>query len=82
LPSKVLVLDLKNVIYMDVSGMDALLELHRNCQSRSVQLVICGLAHQPYEMAKRGGLFESLSTHDIYPELQEGITAAIQQCAN
>jgi SulP family sulfate permease len=82
LPSKVLVLDLKNVIYMDVSGMDALLELHRNCQSRSVQLVICGLAHQPYEMAKRGGLFESLSTHDIYPELQEGITAAMKQCAN
>ena len=27
LPSKVLVLDLKNVIYIDVSGMDALLEL-------------------------------------------------------
>jgi len=82
LPSKVLVLDLKNVIYMDVSGMDALLELYRNCQSRSVQLVICGLAHQPYEMAKRGGLFESLSTHEIYPELQQGITAAIKQCAS
>jgi SulP family sulfate permease len=79
LPSKVLVLDLKNVIYMDVSGMDALLELHKNCQSRSVQLIICGLAHQPHEMAKRGGLFQSLSANDIYPELQQGITAAIQQ---
>lgn len=79
LPSKVLVLDLKNVIYIDVSGMDALLELEEVCKNRGVRLLICGLVHQPYEMAVRGGLFERLSDDGIYPDLQHGIAAAISQ---
>lgn len=79
LPSKVLVLDLKNVIYIDVSGMDALLELEEACKNRGIKLMICGLAHQPYEMAARGGLFERLPSDCIYPDLQQGIAAAVIQ---
>ena len=77
LPSKVLVLDLKNVIYIHVSGMDALLELEEICKNRGIKLVICGLAHQPHEMAVRGGLFERLANDCIYPDLKDGIAAAI-----
>ncbi|MBU3589613.1 SulP family inorganic anion transporter [Polynucleobacter sp. 80A-SIGWE] len=76
LPSKVLVLDLKNVIYIDVSGMDALLELEEVCKNRGIKLMICGLAHQPYEMAVRGGLLERLPADCIYPDLHHGIAAA------
>ena len=76
LPSKVLVLDLKNVIYIDVSGMDALLELEEVCKNRGIKLMICGLAHQPYEMAVRGGLLERLPVDCIYPDLQHGVAAA------
>jgi SulP family sulfate permease len=79
LPSKVLVLDLKNVIYIDVSGMDALLELEDTCKSKGVKLLICGLLHQPYDMAVRGGLIERLSDDAIYPDLHQGIAAAINQ---
>ena len=77
LPSKVLVLDLKNVIYIDVSGMDALLELEEVCKARGIALFICGLAHQPYEMAVRGGLLERLSVDSIFPDLQHGIASAV-----
>ena len=77
LPSKTLILDLKNVIYMDVSGMDAILSLEEVCKARGIQLIICGLAHQPQEMALRGGLFERLPTTNIYPDLQSGIAAVI-----
>ena len=77
LPSKVLVLDLKNVIYIDVSGMDALLELEEVCKARGIALLICGLAHQPYEMAVRGGLLERLSVDYIFPDLQHGIASAV-----
>jgi len=77
LPSKLLVLDLKNVIYIDVSGMDALLELEEVCKNRGIKLLICGLAHQPYEMAVRGGLLARLPSDCIYPDLQQGIAAAI-----
>jgi SulP family sulfate permease len=79
LPSKLLVLDLKNVIYIDVSGMDALLELEEVCKNRGIKLLICGLAHQPYEMAVRGGLLERLPSDCIYPDLQQGIAAATRQ---
>ncbi|QWD84941.1 STAS domain-containing protein [Polynucleobacter asymbioticus] len=77
LPSKVLVLDLKNVIYIDVSGMDALLELEETCKNHGVKLMICGLVHQPYEMAVRGGLFERLADDYIYPDLKQGIATAV-----
>ncbi|MGV0962783.1 MAG: SulP family inorganic anion transporter [Polynucleobacter sp.] len=79
LPSKVLVLDLKNVIYIDVSGMDALLELEEVCKNRGIKLIVCGLAHQPNEMAVRGGLLERLPTDCIYPDLHHGIAAAVSQ---
>ena len=79
LPSKVLVLDLKNVIYIDVSGMDALLELEEVCKNRGIKLMVCGLAHQPYEMAVRGGLLERLPIDYIYPDLHHGIAAAVSQ---
>lgn len=79
LPSKVLVLDLKNVIYIDVSGMDALLELEEACKARGIRLLICGLLHQPHEMAVRAGLFERLSKDNIYPDLKQGIASAISQ---
>jgi SulP family sulfate permease len=79
LPSNVLLLDLKNVIYIDVSGMDAILELEETCKAKGVKLIICGLAHQPYEMAVRGGLFERSSNDFIYSDLRHGIAAAISQ---
>jgi SulP family sulfate permease len=79
LPTKILILDLKNVIYIDVSGIDALLELEEVCKNRSIKLMVCGLAHQPYEMAVRGGLLERLPANNLYPDLQHGIAAAINQ---
>ncbi len=82
LPKKVLVLDLKNVIYIDVSGMDALLELEEVCKNRGMKLMICGLAHQPYEMALRGGLMGRLPVNCICPDLHHGIAAAISSNTN
>lgn len=79
LPSKVLLLDLKNVIYIDVSGMDALLELEEVCKKSGIKLMICGLAHQPHEMAVRGGLLERIPVDCIYPDLHHGIAAAANQ---
>ena len=79
LPSHALLLDLKNVIYIDVSGMDAMLELEVACKAKGIKLIICGLAHQPYEMAIRGGLLERLPKDCIYSDLKNGITAAVNK---
>jgi sulfate permease, SulP family len=76
LPSHALVLDLKNVIYLDPTGVDALSSIARKCRNEQVRLVICGLAHQPLEMAERGGWLKTLPTADLYPNLASGIAAA------
>ena len=76
LPSHVLVLDLKNVIYLDPTGVDALSSLARKCRKERVRLLVCGLAYQPLEMAERGGLLKTLRANDLYPNLASGITAA------
>ena len=76
LPSQTLLLDLKNVIYVDTSGMDTISELAHLCQVRNIRLIICGLDHQPYEMAERSGFLEKLPQDCFYPDLISGIEAA------
>jgi SulP family sulfate permease len=76
LPSHALVLDLKNVIYLDPTGADTLSSLARKCRKERVRLLVCGLAYQPLEMAERGGLLKTLRAKDLYPNLASGITAA------
>jgi SulP family sulfate permease len=75
LPDKVLVLDLKNVMYVDSSGMDALNGLAQACQKNHTRLLVCGLTHQPLDMARRCG-FTELAIH-IYPDLQQALAAAL-----
>ncbi|QWD98124.1 STAS domain-containing protein [Polynucleobacter sp. MG-5-Ahmo-C2] len=77
LPSQTLLLDLKNVIYVDTSGMDTISELAHLCKVRNIRLIICGLDHQPYEMAERSGFLEKLPEGSLYPDLISGIEAAM-----
>ncbi len=77
LPARALVLDLKNLIYVDSSGADTLMDLAHSCQRRGVRLILCGLAHQPLDIARRSGLLELLPAQDICPDLATGLAAAI-----
>jgi sulfate permease, SulP family len=77
LPSVALILDLKNVIYIDSSGMDAILELNRLCQTSQIKLVICGLEHQPHGIAVRSGFIESLAPGCLFSNLKDGIEATL-----
>ena len=58
---QVVVVDLKNVIYMDSSGAEALLDFAELCAKKQVALVVCGLVHQPRDIAIRSGLHGMLS---------------------
>ena len=92
LPSHTLVLDLKNVIYMDSSGVDTLMDLTRTCHKNQVRLVVCGLMHQPLDIAQRAGLIKLLADQgDKFassPEiglpltLADGLAAALQPSQN
>ena len=72
----VLVIDLKNVIYVDSSGADALMNLIDTCRKKEVKLIICGLLHQPLDIARRSGLLEHLEGQ-LAPDLPAGLQHAI-----
>ncbi len=76
LPQKAVILDLKNIIYIDSSGADALMALAHVCQKRQVRLLICGLNHQPMDIAKRTGLLD-LVGKDCQPDWATGLETAM-----
>lgn len=75
-PARVLVLDLKNLLYIDSSGADTLRDLQRGCARQGVHLVLCGLSHQPLDMARRAGLLDSLPEAHVCPDLAAGLARA------
>jgi SulP family sulfate permease len=50
-----LILDFEGVLYMDSSGLDALMELSRSCQAQGTRLIVCSLSHQPRDILLRLG---------------------------
>lgn len=70
------VLDLKNVIYIDSSGADALMNLIETCHKKNVHLIVCGLSHQPLDMALRSGLMEHLRAN-LQPDLSSSLALAV-----
>lgn len=76
LPSRALVLDFKNVIYIDSSGADTLLDLIRTCRKNSVRLIVCGLNAQPLDIAKRSGLLNQIPDENLCPDLARGLARA------
>jgi SulP family sulfate permease len=77
LPSHAVVLDLKNLIYIDSSGADALLSLARACRKKNVRLIVCGLAHQPLDIAQRSGLLQAIDQQDLAQDLVHGLGLAL-----
>jgi len=73
LPSGVLVLDFKNLLYMDTSAVDALRLLLSDCKRTGVRLLVCGLAGQALEMAERSGFLASLGAENLASTFEDGL---------
>ena len=79
LPREVLVLDLKNLLYIDSSGADSLNDLAHACTKNGVRLAVCGLSHQPLDIAQSCGFVNLVGSAHIYPDLHAGLAAALAQ---
>jgi len=80
LPPRVLVLDLKNVIYVDSTGAEALESLVHACRKQGVRLIVSGLMNQPRDIAERTGLlaqFTARSADDVQPDVARAIAEAV-----
>ncbi len=77
----ILVLDLKNVIYIDSSGADALMNLIETCRKKQVHLIVTGLSHQPLDIARRSGLMQHLEGQ-LVTDLATGLARAVSLAPN
>jgi SulP family sulfate permease len=76
LPSQVLILDFKNVLYIDTTGEDSIEQLYARCTTAGVRLIMCGLQEQPLDMLSRSGLLGKLPTQDIADDLAQAVARA------
>lgn len=77
LPKHTLVLDMKNVLYIDATGIDTLGDMVEICHKKGVRLLLCGLMGQPLDIATRVGFVRRLGAQHIYPTLAQAISAGV-----
>jgi len=76
LPKNAVVLDFKNVIYIDSTGMDTLIEFMHHCHTQGLSVYICGLNHQTHDIALRSGLYNKMKKEFFCHDLTEGLQKA------
>jgi len=65
--TRAVVLEMHRLISMDTSGLDALQQLHRTLQGRSIALVLANVNEQPLSLIRRSGFEEVLGPEQIVP---------------
>jgi SulP family sulfate permease len=81
--TRMLVLEMHRLIWIDASGLDALVQLHRQLQRAGIGLWLCGLADEPLDRVRQGGLAALIGTDHVLPTLADTLQAlhALQPAA-
>jgi SulP family sulfate permease len=74
-----LVLGLYRLIWIDGSGIDALVQLYRQLQREGIQLWLADLRDEPLAMAKRAGLIALVGADHVRTTSAECVEAAAQE---
>jgi SulP family sulfate permease len=72
----VVVLEMHRLISIDTSGVDALVQLHRQLQRRGVRLIVAALNEQPRSLLTRSGFDTLLGDQGITATLDTALEAA------
>ncbi|MFM2343109.1 MAG: hypothetical protein RLZZ592_2762 [Pseudomonadota bacterium] len=73
--TRVLVLEMHRLISLDTSGVDALVQLHRQLQRHDVQLVVAALNAQPRSLLERAGFIAQLGPRGLTDSLEDALAA-------
>ena len=65
------------VIVYGIVERYGLANLVRNCHKHKVRLILCGLNHQPLDIARRSGLLQLFAPSDLPANLDNGIAVAL-----
>lgn len=62
---KVLVLRMRNTMYLDAGGIRALEQAKASCDKKGVQIVLSGIHTQPYLLCEKMGLLDKLGRENV-----------------
>lgn len=72
---KVLVLRMRNTIYLDAGGIRALEQAKAACDRKGITIVISGIHTQPYLLLEKTGMADTLGRENIH----DNITSALER---
>ncbi len=73
---KVLVIRMRSTIYLDAGGLHVIAELARDCRKRNITLLISDIHTQPFMLAAKAGLDETIGKENIFGNLDEALERA------
>jgi SulP family sulfate permease len=73
---EVLVLNLREVLNIDTSGVDWLEGLLKALSKKGASLVLCGLGKQPRSILQRSGFAADLGTHNLCDDIEAALQRA------
>lgn len=78
---KVLILRMRNTVYLDAGGIHVLEQLHESCKNRGITLLISGIRTQPYLLALKSGLVEKIGKDNFPGSFPEALEQATKICS-
>lgn len=73
-----LILRMRNVPAMDISGLDALEEIRDTCQQRGMTLILSHVNPQPFRVMKKAGFLEKIGEKNICPNIDASLKRAAE----
>ena len=72
----VLVIRMRNTIYLDAGGVQALEQCKAACDRRGVKIVISGIHMQPYILFEKTGMAEKIGRENIFDDIESAMNRA------
>ena len=73
---KVIILRMRNTIYLDAGGLRALEQLKDACDKKGVTIVLSGIHTQPYLLLQKTGMAKILGEENIYDHIDKALQRA------
>ncbi len=74
--ARVLILRMRNTIYLDAGGLQVLRELSADCKKRGISLILSDIHTQPFLLASKCGLVETIGKDAIFGNLDDALERA------
>ncbi|MCQ2583801.1 MAG: SulP family inorganic anion transporter [Treponema sp.] len=74
--SKALILRMRNTLYLDAGGIQALKQLKNACDRKNITIVLSGIHTQPFILLEKTGMAEVLGRENIFGHIDEALVRA------